>query len=236
MIEGEETHAELLRRYVKAWGRERDIPLSITSFSDKEDFRSMWEGQRDIDALLVDTHMADEDRKELSGFARKDHIDLAIIFTAGFAENGDKEPGSSKKSVGREKLFRCMDKVLYREGRRDVLVVQTKTGPLELAADRIMFVEAQGSGCMIEFCPQRNWTFQLECRDSLAALEEQLDKKYFRRCHRAYIVRLDKIRRVSRSGIELKNGSRIPVSRAIYGDLRQMLHRKREQEREEGGA
>lgn len=226
MIEGDENHAELLRRYVKAWGRERNIPLALTTFSGTENFRSMWKEETDVDALLIDVRLEDAEKKELTRFARRKQAALAIIFTAGFAEDTEEKTDHTQKSVGREKLFRCMDRVLRRERQREVLTVRTHGNTLELTADRIMFVRAQGDGCLVEFCPQRGHTFQIECADSLAALEAQLNGENFIRCHRAYIVSLDKIRRVSRAYIELRNGSRIPVSRSIYSELNQMIRRR----------
>ncbi len=226
MIEGDGTHAELLRRYVKAWGAERHVPLAIISFAGREDFRSMWEEQYGVDALLVDVRMEEAEKKDLAGMARRHCADLAIVFTAGIAENGEEKTEGSRRPPGMEKLFRCMDRVLHREESRAVLTVNTKGSMLELAAEKIMFAQSRENGSVIEFCPQRGRTFQVECADSLAVLEEQLSKKHFVRCHRAYIVRLDKIRRVSRSGIELKNGSRIPVSRGIYSELNRMVRQK----------
>ena len=227
MIEGDENHAELLRRYVKAWGRERNIPLALTSFSGTENFRLMWKDEAEVDALLIDVRLEDAEKKELTKFARRKHAALAIVFTAGFSEDTEGNSDRPQKSAGREKLFRCMDRVLHREGQREVLTVRTNGNTLELAADRIMFVKVQNGGSLVEFCPQRGHTFQIECEDSLAALEAQLNSRNFIRCHRAYIVSLDKIRRVSRACIELKNGSRIPVSRSIYSELNQMVLRRK---------
>lgn len=232
MIEGDEAHAELLRRYVKAWSAQRQIPLVLTSFSGTENFRSMWQGQYDVDALLVDVRMRESEKRELSELARRYCPALAIVFTAGIGKDGRGKAENQEETEDRERerLFQCMDRVLYRDGNRELLTVRIKGSRLELAAEKIMFARAREHGSTIEFCPHRGRTFQVECADSLAALEERLSDRHFVRCHRAYIVRLDKIRHVDRSCIELKNGSRIPVSRGIYSELRQMLRQKGEEE------
>ena len=121
-----------------------------------------------------------------------------------------------------EKLYHCMDMALRKSEKEKFLLVKTKTETLKIVTDKIMYVEAKGSGCVVEFCPQKDRTFQVETIDSISKLEERLDKNDFIRCHRSYIVRIDKIRRVKRAWIELKNGSRIAVSRNLYNAVGQM--------------
>ncbi|MEX2583706.1 MAG: LytTR family DNA-binding domain-containing protein [Gemmatimonadota bacterium] len=66
-------------------------------------------------------------------------------------------------------------------------------------------------------------------RESLQALEEQLDPKAFMRIHRSEIVRLDRVQMMVRSGadheVELKNGVRLRVSRSRREALEQRLGR-----------
>jgi two-component system, LytTR family, response regulator len=67
-------------------------------------------------------------------------------------------------------------------------------------------------------------------RESLQALEEQLDPEQFMRIHRSEIVRLDRIQMVLRAGgadheVQLRNGARLRVGRSRREELEQRLGR-----------
>lgn len=230
IIEGEEAHTELLTRYIKAWGRDRNIPVVITSYPSVESFLSMWEDNRDCDVLFVDIQTKETDGMETARQARSRNLSMTIVLTTSTSEQMEEKPGVNPvsylmKPVDREKLSRFMDRISKKSGNEKFLRVQTRSEILKLALDKIMYIEAQGHGCIIEFCPQPGRTFQLESTESISALEERLDKRVFVRCHRSYIVRIDKIRRISRAWIELDNGSKIGVSRRLYGDVSQIFAR-----------
>lgn len=230
IIEGEEAHTELLTRYVKAWGRDRNIPVVITSYPSAESFLSMWEDNRDCDVLFVDIETRETDGIETARQVRKKNLDMTIVLTTNTSEQMEEEPDVKPmrylmKPVNQEELSRCMDRISKKSGNEKYLRVQTRSEIMKLALDKIMYIEAQGHGCIIEFCPQPGKTFQLECTEGISALGERLDKRAFVRCHRSYIVRIDKVRRINRSWIELDNGSKIGVSRKLYGDISQIIVR-----------
>ena len=224
VIEGMETDTELLNRYAKAWSNERDVPLVITMFPDEESFLSMWKENREFDIIFLDIRS-----KETAARIREWNADVTIIFTTDINREESEEKGVNTETeyymsrpIDIDKLYHCMDMALRKDEKEKFLQVKTKAGMLKIAVDKIMYVEAQGDGCVVEFCPQRDRTFQVETINRISELEEQLDKHDFIRCHRSYIVRIDKIRRVKRAWIELRNGSRIAVSRNLYTAVGQM--------------
>lgn len=232
VIEGMETDTELLNRYAKAWSKERNIPLVITMFPDEESFLSMWKESRDFDVVFLNIRTKETDGMDTAAQIRESNSDVTIVFTTDVdrEESGEKSANTEtvyylSRPIDMKKLYHCMDLVLRKDEKEKFLQVKTKTGTLKIAVDKIMYVEAQGSGCVIEFCPQKGRTFQVETIDNISELEERLDKSDFIRCHRSYIVRIDKIRRVKRAWIELRNGSRIAVSRNLYNAVGQMYLR-----------
>lgn len=229
VIEGVETDTELLNRYAKAWSKERNIPLAITMFPDVESFLSMWKESHEFDMVFLDIRTKETDGMGVAAQIRERNSDVVVVFTTNIdgKEVGEKDINTEKvhylpRPVDMEELYHCMDMVLMKDEKEEFLQVRTKTETLKIAVDKIMYVEAQGSGCVVEFCPQKERTFQVEITDSISELEKKLNKNDFIRCHRAYIVRIDKIRRIKRAWIELKNGSRIAVSRNLYNDVGQM--------------
>lgn len=231
IIEGEEVHTELLTRYVKAWGRDRNIPVVLTSFPSAESFLFTWESSRDFDVLFADIQTEQNEFLEMARQIRKKDLKITIIFTTSIAEHAEEKCGIKAmyyllKPIDQEKMSRCMDRISKKSRSEKFLLVQTGSGTMKLALDKIMYIEARGHGCIIEFCPQPGRTFQLESAESISALETRLDKRNFIRCHRSYIVRIDKIRQIRRAWIEMQNGSKIGVSRRLYSDVSQMFARR----------
>lgn len=236
IIEDEQAHTDLLCRYLEAWSKYRDIPVNIMSFPDAESFLFTWMGNRDYDVLFVDIQMKKINGMEMAKRVREQDPDIAIVFTTAvedhMAEGYEVEAMRYLlKPISQKKLYQCMNRALERGGRERYVLVQTKDEILKLAVNKIMYVEARGHGCVIEFCPQMSSTFQVEATDSISVLEERLGKKDFIRCHRSFICRIDKIRYIRRAWIELDNGSRIPVSRREYSDVNQAFIRHYRRER-----
>lgn len=110
-----------------------------------------------------------------------------------------------------------------------------RTGPLErvlirdgsqvhvLSVDKIDFVEAQDDYVCFK-CEGKDFLKD----QTMAALEAQLDPARFVRIHRSYLLNIDRIARVelyakdSRVAI-LRDGRRLPVSRAGYARLSKLL-------------
>lgn len=240
IIEDEQVHTDLLSQYVEMWSKDRNIPVAITPFSSAESFLFTWEEQRDFDVLLVDIQMKEMTGMEMAKRVREQDPDIAIIFTTGIAdymEEGYEVEAMHYllKPVSREKLCQCMDRVLQRESHEQFLLVKTKEETLKLSVKAIMYVEAMGHGCMIEFCSQTGRTFQVEAAESISELEKRLSAIDFVRCHRAYLCRIDKIRYISRAWIEMDNGSRILVSRRLYSYVNQRFISYFKREKEKNG-
>ena len=237
VIEGMETDTELLNRYAKAWSNERNVPLVITMFPDEDSFLSMWRENCEFDIIFLNIRF-----KETAARIREWNTDVTIIITTD-VDGGESEEKSVKaetvyylsRPIEIEKLYHYMDMALRKGEREKFLLVKTKAGMLEIAADKIMYIEALADGCVVEFCPHKGSTFQVETINRISELEEQLDKHDFIRCHRSFIVRIDKIRRVKRAWIELRNGSRIAVSRNLYNAIGQMCLKHFRIERERSG-
>ena len=90
--------------------------------------------------------------------------------------------------------------------------VPTTAGDLVIDADEIDWIEADDYYAAIHAREGRHLI-----RESLASLEQRLDRKRFVRTHRAAIVNMDRVSKVCREAGEtvliLRNGKRIPVSR-----------------------
>ena len=92
-----------------------------------------------------------------------------------------------------------------------------------LGVDRVDFIEAQDDYVCIHAEGQRYLKSQ-----TLGELEESLDPRRFVRIHRSYLLNIDRLQRLepyskdSRMAI-LKDGRELPVSRAGYARLRELM-------------
>ncbi len=92
-----------------------------------------------------------------------------------------------------------------------------------LAAERIDFIEARDDYVVFAVGAARHRKQQ-----TLAELEAQLDAGRFVRIHRSYLLNIERLERLESYGKDswlafLADGSRLPVSRAGYGRLKDLL-------------
>ncbi|MCG8455826.1 MAG: LytTR family DNA-binding domain-containing protein [Holophagales bacterium] len=106
-----------------------------------------------------------------------------------------------------------IDRILVREGSRIHVV----------ACRDLDFVEAQDDVVILVSGDRR-----LRKAERMARLEESLDPTQFVRIHRSYILNVERLERIelyakdSRTA-QLKGGTRLPISRAGYARLRELL-------------
>ena len=58
---------------------------------------------------------------------------------------------------------------------------------------------------------------------SLAEAEQLLPRGIFRRCHKSYLVNLNWVSHASHSGVYLKDDSQIPMGRAFYTEIQNII-------------
>lgn len=226
IIEDEQVHRELLAAYLEEWSAERAISLCIKSFSSAESFLFAWEEEQDFAVLFVDIQMKEMNGMEMAKQIRQQDPNIVIVFTTGipdYMEEGyDVEAlHYLLKPISRTKLDQCMDRALQRGGQERFLLVQTKEQMQKLSFERIMYVEASGHGCVIEYCSRAGKTCQTKTTESISELEKRLSGEDFVRCHRSYLCRTGSIHRIDKTEILMDNGSRVPVSRRLYSQVNQ---------------
>jgi two-component system LytT family response regulator len=112
-----------------------------------------------------------------------------------------------------------------KERARQRIVVPTSRGDLVIDADEINWIEADDYYAAIHVRQRRHLI-----RESLASLEQRLDRGRFVRTHRSAIVNLDRVCEVRKEAGEtllvLRNGVRVPVSRRRRARVSRLLRRQ----------
>ena len=129
------------------------------------------------------------------------------------------------KPLSKEKLDRCMDRVLRREAREHYVVVQAGEDKVKLPVGRITYVEARGHVCLVEYCTREGETLHVEVKETLSDLERMFSDYDFVKCHRSYLCRVGGIHHIGKTEIVFDNGSHIPVSRRMYAEMNRVFIR-----------
>jgi two-component system LytT family response regulator len=208
-----------------------------------------FEAVKAVTELSPDLLFLDVQMPKLSGFEVLELIgrDVAVIFTTAYDQYALRafevhavdyllKPFSEERFA--EALSRARERLASKDGLPvDALVsdARPRQGPLErvlirdgsqvhvLAVDRVDYVEAQDDYV----------SFRADGRSylkdqTLGSVETSLDPARFVRIHRSYLLNVDRIARVelyakdSRVAI-LRDGTRLPVSRAGYARLAKLL-------------
>ncbi len=123
-------------------------------------------------------------------------------------------------------LARVRDRLRRTGTAPEEILVPTATGRLLLDTREIGWIEARDYYACVHAGAKRYLV-----RESLRALERELNPAHFLRVHRGAIVRLDQVRelRASTRGLVaiLRDGSSVPVSRRRRERLKSLLHSRR---------
>ncbi|HEV8370211.1 MAG TPA: LytTR family DNA-binding domain-containing protein [Pyrinomonadaceae bacterium] len=131
----------------------------------------------------------------------------------------------SAKAVGLSRKLAGL--LATRERERLRIVVPTRTGDLVFAADEIDWIEADDYYAAIHARRGRHLI-----RESLASLEQRLDRDRFVRAHRSAIVNIDRVRELRDERGEtillLHNGVRVPVSRRRRAQVARLMRNQKD--------
>jgi two-component system LytT family response regulator len=208
-----------------------------------------FEAVKAVTELSPDLLFLDVQMPKLSGFEVLELIgrDVAVVFTTAYDQYALRafevhavdyllKPFGEERFA--EALSRARERLASKEGLAvDALVSEARPrqGPLErvlirdgsqvhvLPVDRIDYVEAQDD----YVCFKSDGKSYLKDQ-TLGSVEAALDPARFVRIHRSYLLNIDRIARVelyakdSRVAI-LRDGTRLPVSRAGYARLAKLL-------------
>lgn len=237
IIEDERLHAELLVKYLKAWGRKKGRTTEISLFPSAEAFLFSWEEAPAFDVLFVDIQMKEMNGMEMARRVRSEDREIAIVFTTGIADylmEGYEVEALHYliKPISREKIGLCMDKVENRRKTGQYLLVHHSDGVRKILSEQINYVEARGHGAVLglagkdgdlwkDSCEGSGTGEQAEVLESLSELEKMLAQDCFFKCHRSYLCRIANIHHIDKKEIYFDNGSHIPVSRRMYAEVNQ---------------
>lgn len=226
IIEDEQLHTELLMNYVQSWSIQNKVVVEIKSFPSAESFLFHWEEEIDFDVLFIDIQMKEMNGMELARYIRERDKNIVIIFTTGiadFMEQGYEVEAMHYllKPISREKVEQCMDKAKGRKKEKQFILLHHMGDLWKIDVEKINYIEARGHGCVLGLTIEQEGCKESEVTESISELKDMLAGYGFIQCHRSYLCRIGNIHQINKKEIYFDDGSHIPVSRRMYGEVNQ---------------
>ena len=177
---------------------------------------------RQVQVILLDISMGELSGMDCAKKLRQEGVEAEIFFITSMTEYALggyeihafaflEKPvtyGELKKNLS--ECFARLDKK-----KRSVLPVETSAGVELLPVEDIVFAEVYQHETSFTVQGGKKVTSILQ----LAEVEKKLGSQGFFRCHRSYLVNLQKIQRINSSELTMTDGSKIPVSKYRYKEL-----------------
>lgn len=225
VIEDIQVHGDLIVSYIKKWSAKKKINLSLKQFESAESFLFQWEEEADFDILFVDIQMSGMNGMEMAKKIRNKDKNIIIIFTTGitdYMEEGYEVEAMHYllKPISEDKVTACLDRAAKKRKPEKYILVHTSEEALKINILQIYYAEAMGHGCRLRLEREDKNKF-IEIRENISQMENMLEKTEFIKCHRSYICRIKGISRIDKTTVYFDDGSSIPVSRRMYGEVNQ---------------
>lgn len=226
ICDDEATERVFLREVVERLFARQGVSLTLRLFESAEAFWFHYQEDSRLDILLLDIQMKEMDGVSLARRLRERDERCQIIFITGYSDflaEGYEVSALQylMKPVAAEKLEAALDRALARLSYEPpVLLLSGKEQRARIPQPEILYIEVLGHEVTVHAARE-----QVTVPGPLSRLEEQLMPESFVRCHRAFLVNLRHIRRVTRQAVELDGGQSLPLSRRLYPEVQQAFIR-----------
>lgn len=216
---------ELDRIYslIDTYKRECNVPIAVNTFKSAAELIShVSKGAYNL--ILLDIMMPGINGMEAAHEIRTFDAGVKIVFLTSSPEFAV-ESYSVKaydyilKPVSKDKLYLMLDAAFAEEQKPlDGFTVKTQSGLVRILLTKLSFVEIMNKKLYFHLT---DLSVQ-EVTSTLAAFEEKLlAYAEFVKVHRSYIVNLCHVSEIGSKELILNTGKKVPISRLLYGNVRQ---------------
>ncbi len=223
--------------YIKKLIEKQTTDCQIIAFSSGEELMQFWE-QKDreqIDILFLDISMNGVDGMEIAARIRdwKEERDKPlwgslplVIFVTGYPEYMPKAFSVNAfqylvKPIDEEEFENVFAQALrechYLDAKKNVasrdFLVRCGTTTRNILVHDIYYIESNNRKIIVSMQDEK-----LECYGKISEMEHVLREDFFR-IHKGYLVNMKYVERYSRTEVQMKNGSRLPISKYKYQDF-----------------
>ena len=203
---------------LEQWAQNHNIRLTLCRFTNGDDLIDAHRKEC-MDLIILDVIMPFFSGMDTAKELRHDDSAVPIIFLTSSKEFAiDSYEVRAfyylMKPVDREKFFPVMDDFLkIYDFRKITFTAPTANGFCKIAIDDVEYLEAQNKQVLLHMRDGRT----VEIRERFSACENVfLPDNGFFRCHRSYIVNLNRVEQFTKTEICTGQNARIPISRNSY--------------------
>lgn len=217
-----EEYTRFIDGLVAQWAQEHGHQVRTALFPSAEAFLFQYEEERDFDILLLDIEMGGMDGVELAKRVRQRDDAVQIVFITGYTDYISEGYEVSAlhyltKPVDGEKLFQVLDRALGRLARNEpVLTLELPGETVRVPLSKIRYLDVLHNYVTVH--AEREFTV----KRTLGELEKELDRQFFR-IGRSCILNLACVSRVTRTAVELTDGTVLPLPRGQYEPLNRAI-------------
>ncbi|MBO4616627.1 MAG: response regulator transcription factor [Lachnospiraceae bacterium] len=207
-------------RNILEYSFERDFEYSIDEYSTGERLLS---SQKEYDLIFMDYQFEGlgADGITIAKKIREKNKAVTIMFLSSYPNVVFQsfEVGTFRflvKPIEKDKFRASIDSFLNAMEEDDVLAVKIDGTKHFIKQKTILYIEGFGKYCIIHFDNPQN---DLECHETMGAVEERLSRRYFFRCYKSFVVNLGHVSSFNHSEVIMDNGDNLLISRAKYREF-----------------
>lgn len=229
ILEDDARDRDIMERLVGHWADAQDAPVRSEAYADAPSFLAACD-KLPFDVALLDCYLDVHSPSDLTGLdvaraVRAQSAACAIVFTTSsrdFAVEGYEvaAAGYLMKPVEYDKLATLLDAAAQgaKAGEaRPALTVQTKDGAVSLDPSLIRWCRSQGHYLDLHIRRGHALRSRMTFSELIAALKG--DERFYA-CARGFLVNLDEVAGIEDLDFLLRNGERVPISKAKLTEAR----------------
>lgn len=190
-------------------------PCQIRICSSQEEVLILEKNGTDFDVVLMDICLGEKNGINLAAELHQKHPEWNFIFISGYIDKyvegmflKIRPSGVLKKPVNGQLCIRMLEKISGERKSENGIVLKLYRGKIrKLAFDDIIYFESDKRIVTIHLTDGEE-----QCYEKLDNLESRLPGSFLR-CHKSFLVNMDKITGFLKDSVELCNGTTASVSR-----------------------
>lgn len=220
-------HQKILKDHLNSIFDKVEIDFNVEFYNSGEELLDGY--PKNIDIFILDIKMDQINGMDTAREIRKrDNQNVEIIFTTSvneFLQEGYEVEAYRymikplKEEELEKNILSCIEKINNKK--ENYIIFSGKTETYKILLDDILYIEVQKKNTTVHTSDK-----DLDIKISMNILEKDLYKYEFYRCHKSYLVNLDKVCKVKQYVAILENEIEVPISRYRFTEFKKtFLHR-----------